>query len=158
MRKYILFLFLCIGLLSAAAQEGVTLRSIDGKRYDVGELTREGHVTVLSFFATWCKPCLRELNAISDVYDDWRDETEVLFVAVSIDTAQDSEKVRPLVNGNAWDFLVLLDPEGELKRLLQVQTVPHTVVFDKAGKVVDTHAGYTDGDENRLYSLIKSLK
>ena len=138
------------------AQQGVVLRTIDGKPCDVGELVKEGHVTVISFFATWCKPCLRELTSINDDYDEWQD-AGVSFVAVSIDTAQDSEKVCPLVQGNAWDFTVLLDPEGELKRQLQVQTVPHTVVFDKHGKIVETHTGYTDGDEKRLFSMAKGM-
>lgn len=143
--------------LSVCAQQGVVLRSIDGKSYNVGELIKKDKVTILSFFATWCKPCLRELGAINDVYDDWREQVDVQFIAVSIDTAQDSEKVAPLANGNAWDFLVLLDAEGELKRQLQVQTVPHTIIFDKRGKVVDTHNSYTDGDEIAMFELIKKL-
>lgn len=158
MRKLIsICLFLSLFCGGAAAQKGVVLRSIDGNTYDVGELIKKDQVTIVSFFATWCKPCLRELGAINDVYDDWKESVDVQFIAVSIDTAQDSEKVAPLANGNAWDFLVLLDPEGELKRQMQVQTVPHTVIFDKRGKAVDTHNSYTDGDENAIFEMIKKL-
>ena len=136
----------------------VELQDIKGKTVNINQICNSGKPTIISFFATWCKPCLRELNAIADVYDEWQEETGVQLIAVSIDRAQDIEKVRPLVNGNSWDYIVLLDADNELKRQMQVQTVPHMFVVDSKGKIIEQRTGYTDGQEAQLYEVIKKLR
>lgn len=136
----------------------LTLRDINGKSVNIQQLCNSGKSTIISFFATWCKPCLRELNAIADVYDDWQDATGVNIIAVSIDRAQDVEKVKPLVDGNNWDYLVLLDTNNELMRQMQVQAVPHLFVIDGKGKIIEQHNGYTDGEETNLYKTLLRIK
>ena len=133
----------------------VVLRDINGKDVNVATLAQSGKPLVLSFFATWCQPCMRELKAIDEEYADWQDETGVEVVLVSIDQGQDTEKVMPLVNGQGWRFRVLLDPNGTLKRALTVQNVPHTIVVDSKGKTVYTHTGYTQGDEEEIVRYLK---
>lgn len=136
----------------------LTLRDINGKQVNIQKLCNSDKPVIISFFATWCKPCLRELNAIADVYDDWKEQTGVQLIAVSIDRAQDIEKVKPLADGNDWDYIVLLDADNELKRLMQVQTVPHLFIINGKGKIVEQHSGYTDGEEKQLLQKLKALK
>lgn len=136
----------------------LTLRDINGKQVNIQKLCNSGKPVIISFFATWCKPCLRELNAIADVYDDWKEQTGVQLIAVSIDRAQDIEKVKPLADGNDWDYIVLLDADNELKRLMQVQTVPHLFIINGKGKIVEQRSGYTDGEEKQLLQKLKALK
>lgn len=136
----------------------LTLHDINGKQVNIQKLCNSDKPVIISFFATWCKPCLRELNAIADVYDDWKEQTGVQLIAVSIDRAQDIEKVKPLADGNDWDYIVLLDADNELKRLMQVQTVPHLFIINGKGKIVEQRSGYTDGEEKQLLQKLKALK
>ena len=144
----LMFALVAMGLFAALPE--VTLKDISGNEVKVAELSRSGKPVIISFFATWCKPCMRELKAIDELYTDWQDETGVEMYIVSIDQGQDIQKVAPLVNGYGWDYKVLLDPNGALKRAMNVQNVPHLFVIDSKGKIVYNHAGYTSGDEEEI--------
>jgi len=150
-------LALCVTGIGFAQLPAVQLKDINGKTVDTGHLTNNGRPIVISFFATYCKPCIRELKAIHEDYADWQEETGVRFILVSIDQGQDSQKVRPMVNGFGWEYEVLLDPDWTLKHALNVQEVPHVFVIDGKGKIVHNHQGYTDGQEEELYKLLKQL-
>lgn len=157
-----LFLSLCLLLISwvASAQERlpkVTLKDIEGKTVQTDTIANNCNPLIVAFFATWCKPCDRELKSIDEVYDDWQSETGVRIVAVSIDQAQNINKVKPLVDQNGWRYEVLLDPNGELRRALGIQSVPYTILLDGNGKIVYKHNGYTDGAEFELYKKVKEV-
>ena len=83
------------------------------------------------------------------------DETGVEMYIVSIDQAQDAQKVMPLVDGNGWEYNVLLDPNGTLKRAMNVQNVPHLFVLNSKGEIVYNHAGYMDGEELEIRKYLK---
>lgn len=149
-------LFAALTVLSSyAALPEVTLRDINGREVNVATLGNNGKPVILSFFATWCKPCMRELKAIDELYSDWQEETGVEMYIVSIDQGQDIQKVAPLVNGNGWDYKVLLDPNGSLKRAMNVQNVPHLFVMDSKGKIVYNHSGYSPGDEEEIRTYLR---
>ena len=158
--KSLLLLLLLAVATGAAAQRlpQVTLKSIDGRPVQTDTLSNGGRPFIIDFFATWCKPCNRELNAISEVYDDWQQETGVKIIAVSIDQAQNINKVKPLVDGYGWDYEVLLDPNGDLKRALGVQMIPYVLIVDGQGNIVYRHNGYTDGAEEELIAKIRELE
>jgi len=159
MKKFYLLLAASMVALFSNAQlrlPNVTLKDITGKSVRVDTLSNNGKPLVVAFFATWCKPCNRELKAIDEVYDDWKRETGVKIVAVSIDQAQNINKVKPLVDENGWTYDVLLDPNGELKRALGVQMIPYTLLLDGKGHIVYKHNGYTDGAENELLEKVKA--
>ena len=152
---WISLLFCCLfGQVLGAGLPEVTLLDIEGHDVNVASLARSGKPVILSFFATWCKPCMRELKAIDELYPDWQEETGVEMILVSIDQAQDALKVKPLVDGNGWDFKVLLDPNGTLKREMNVQNVPHLFVIDSKGAIVYNHTGYTEGDETEIFKYL----
>lgn len=145
---------LCV-IYAQATLPSVELKDVDGKTVKTEHLTDAGKPVIIAFFATWCKPCLRELEVINDLYDDWREETGVTMYVVSIDQGQDIKKVKPLVDGNGWEYRVLLDPNGEFKRAMNVQNVPHMFVIDSNGKIVYNHTGYTEGSEKEIRKLLK---
>ena len=160
MRKLFLLFAATIVALCAHAQQrlpNVTLKDITGKTVRVDTLSNNGKPLVVAFFATWCKPCNRELKAIDELYDEWRQETGVRIIAVAVDEGQNINKVKPLVDQNGWRYDVLLDPNSELRQALNIQMIPYTILFDGQGNIVYKHNGYTDGAEIELYEKIKAL-
>lgn len=100
MKKILFIAFVMLSAINLHAQlPNVRLQDMDGKTVQTGEISNDGKPVIISFWATWCKPCLRELKAIHEVYPDWQDETGVKMYIVSIDQAQDANRVKPLVDG-----------------------------------------------------------
>ena len=135
----------------------VTLSDINGKQVNVADYGKDGKITILSFWATWCIPCKKELTNIADLYDDWKKKYNLEIIAVSIDDSRNSTKVKPYIEGQRLPYDVLLDVNQELKRQLNIQSVPFTVVTNAAGKIVYTHSGYVDGDEYVLEEELQKL-
>lgn len=144
-------------LAEAQKLPSVTLKDLSGKTVRTDTLSNNGKPFIIDFFATWCKPCNRELTAISEVYADWQDETGVKVFAVSIDQAQNINKVKPLVDGNGWEYDVLLDPNSDFKRALGIQMIPYVLIVDANGDIVYKHNGYTEGAEQELIEKVREL-
>jgi len=135
----------------------VTLKTMDGKTVDTSTLSNDGKPFIIDFFATWCKPCNRELDAIAEVYEDWQKETGVKVIIVSIDQAQNINKVKPLVANHGWEYEVLLDPNSDFKRALGIQMIPYVLIVDGKGNIAYKHNGYTDGAETELIEKVREL-
>lgn len=160
MKKTIAILAVMMLSITAAFAQlpSVNLKTIDGKTVNTAELSNDGKPFIIDFFATWCKPCNRELSAISEVYEDWQKETGVKLIAISIDQAQNIHKVAPLVEENGWPYeTILLDPNSELKRALGIQMIPYVLIVDGKGNIVYKHNGYTDGAEEELIEKVREL-
>lgn len=134
----------------------VKLVDMNGKAVNTAELGLKGPI-VISFWATWCSPCKRELNTIHELYTGWQSETGVTLVAVSIDDEKTKAQVPVYVDGKGWEYLVLMDPNGDFKRAMGVNNVPHTFLVDQKGNIVYSHNNYAPGDEEKLYDEIKKL-
>jgi peroxiredoxin len=165
MKKALFFLLVLSFSITLCAQESnedgkklpaVQLKDMNGKSVNTAELGFDGPV-VISFWATWCSPCKRELNTIQELYEDWQTETGVHLVAVSVDDEKTKSSVPTYVNGKGWDYIVLMDPNGDFKRAMGVNNVPHTFLVDPSGNIVYSHNNYTPGDEDKLYEQIKKI-
>ncbi|MBR9860876.1 TlpA family protein disulfide reductase [bacterium] len=135
----------------------LVLKNIDGEDVDIASFGTNGKITIISFWATWCKPCIKELKNMNDLLGDWIDEYDVELVAVSVDDSRNMSKVRPFVSGMGWDFEVLLDPNGDLQRALNVANPPVTFLIDQNGNIVYVHTGYVEGDEYELEDHIVEI-
>jgi thiol-disulfide isomerase/thioredoxin len=160
-----LAIFLFFRVSSAGAQEktaallpNVTVKKLNGTSFSTADINNDGKPMIVSFWATWCKPCIAELTAIAEEYDEWQKETGVKLVAVSIDDSRTMNSVAPLVKGKGWDYDIYLDPNGDFKRAMNVNLVPHTFLINGNREIVHQHTTYAPGDEKRLYEKVKSLK
>ncbi|NNF01773.1 MAG: TlpA family protein disulfide reductase [Bacteroidia bacterium] len=165
MKKNILLLVSLLFCTYSFAQElsKKTLATTDIKTLDMqtissDELGNDGNPFIVSFWATWCKPCIKELNTIAEVYEDWQEETGVKLIAISIDDSRSMSKVKPFVNGNDWDFEVYLDPNSDFRRAMSVNMVPHTFLFNGNREMVDQHTSFSPGDEDELFEKVKLVK
>lgn len=135
----------------------ITVKNIEGADVNVQYYATDGKITIVSFFATWCKPCFKEFKNFNDLLDEWGEEYDAELVGISTDDSRNMAKVRPIVNGMGWDFDILLDPNGDIQRAMNVVNPPVTFLLDKEGKIVYTHTGYVEGDEYELEDEIKKL-
>lgn len=157
--KPLLTAFAILGFLQINAQSlpSTTLRTIDGQSINITDaLSKEGP-TVISFWATWCKPCIKELTAFMDYAIDLEEELGAKVLAVSIDDSRNSARVAPMVQGQGWEYTVLLDENQDLKRNLGIVNVPFTLVLNKKGEVVWKHSGYSPGDEENLAEVVEEV-
>ena len=157
MKKILFFLLLSISVQASGQQQlpDLELRSLTGEKVNLNT-PRQKALTVYSFWATWCIPCINELDAISEYYEEWKEQFDLELIAVSIDDARKRSKVRPMVSGKMWDYEVLLDENQDFKRAMNIATIPYLFIVSE-GKVVYSHNGYTPGFEEELYEEIKAL-
>lgn len=135
----------------------VNVKTLDGKSINIIERVKDNKFTVLSFWATWCGPCKKELDALTDFYEEWQEDLGVELIAITVDNARGLSKVKPMVNTKGWEFAILSDSKQELQRGLNFQTIPQTFVVDNEGNVVYSHNGYNPGDEIALEDKLKEL-
>ena len=162
MKKILIILFtILVSYEISFSQErslpNIEVKTLEGSSFNIQELENKGKPMVISFWATWCKPCKKELNAIAEVYEDWQEETGVKLIAISIDDTRSMSRVAPYVNSSDWEYDIYLDSNSDLKRAMGVSTVPHTFLINGEGKIVWNHKGYIDGDEEELYEQIEHL-
>jgi cytochrome c biogenesis protein CcmG, thiol:disulfide interchange protein DsbE len=135
----------------------VVIKDAFGNPFSTEKIQNDGKPIIISFWATWCKPCIKELTAIADVYDDWVKETGVKLYAISIDDARSSSSVAPLANGKGWEYVVLLDPNGDFKRAMNVGPIPHTFLVNGKGEIVWQHTSFSEGSELDLIDLVRKV-
>ena len=164
MKKTFLFLltmsFLAFGFAQEKAKAtlpSVDLKTLDGKTFNTKNIQNNGKPILVSLWATWCKPCVAELMAINDVYEEWQEETGVVLYAISIDDTKTAAKVAPFVNGRAWDYVVLQDINGDFKRAMNVVDVPFLCLLNGNGEIVWSHTSYAPGSEKKVFELVKKV-
>ena len=158
MKKIIFLLFLSAIGYAQKQMPNVELSSISGETINVStQFNEKDKLYVFSFWATWCAPCIQELDAINEVYEEWKSQANVEVIAVSIDDARTNKRVKPLVNGKGWEYTILMDTNQDFKRALGISNPPFTAVV-KNGEIVFTQNGHTPGSENQLLEQIKALK
>jgi peroxiredoxin len=163
MKKLIVTLltFLSVNFTFAQTQKqtlpDISLKDINGKLVNMSDYSKKGKIVIVSFWATWCTPCKKELNNINELYEEWKSKYDVIVVAVTIDNARNVMKVKPYVDGQAWPFDIILDVNSDLMRAMNVVNPPHTFLLDKSGSVVYSHTGYLEGDEFTSEEKIKAI-
>jgi peroxiredoxin len=157
--KSLYFLFLLVFATSFGQKQmpNITIKSENNKSFNVrSDFKEKDKLYVFAFWATWCAPCLNELDAIKEHYSKWTKELNMEVIAVSIDDTRTQKRVKPLLNGKNWPYNILLDTNQDLKRALSIVNVPYTIVV-KNQKIVYIHNGYSQGAELELFNKLKQL-
>jgi len=157
MKKIIFFFFLSIFGFSQSQMPNIELNTISGESINLStDFSEVDKLYVFSFWATWCAPCINELEAIHKKYATWKETLNIEIIAVSIDDSKTQKRVKPFLNGKGWTYKVLLDANQELKRALSIVNVPYTIVV-KNNKIVYISNGYSQGAEEEFFSKLKEL-
>ena len=151
------FIFLSLTLSAQQQVPDVALKTLKKQSVQLANVLQDADYTVLSFWASWCAPCKRELNTISEVYEDWQKDYNMQLVAITIDDQRMLGKVPGIVSSNWWKYIVLSDAQLALKNALNIATIPRTMIVDKAGNILYDHNGYKPGDELELEAKLKAL-
>ncbi|HET6226766.1 MAG TPA: TlpA disulfide reductase family protein [Bacteroidia bacterium] len=150
------------GIVNAQAPLGkpvpsADIKTLDGKNINTSTFSNNGKPIIISFWATWCKPCKKELDAIAEQYEEWVAQTGVKLIAVSIDDSRSALKVGGEVKSKDWKFDIYIDENQDFKRAMSVNSIPYTFILDGRGNIVWQHNSYAEGDEANIYEIIKKL-
>ena len=158
MKKY--FLLMCLISISAFAQKELPdlyLSNLESKSLSLrNDFSEKDKLYLFSFWATWCAPCINELEEMNDLQSEWKKTINLEIIAVSTDDARTQKRVKPLINGKNWNYSVLLDTNQDFKRALSIVNIPYTIVV-KNGNIVHVQNGYVPGNEQELFEKLKAL-
>ena len=160
MKKILLsFAALClVSCLQAQELPETQIKDVNsGKKMAFNQAFEKGKVTLVSFWATWCVPCKKEIKNISIKLPEWKKEADFNYITVSVDEARAEGLVRTYAISQGWNFPFYIDANSDLKRSLSFQSVPFTIIVDKNGKIAFTHTGYEEGGEADVFAKIKEL-
>ena len=135
----------------------INLKTLDGKVVNTDTYSNNGKITIISFWATWCTPCKRELDTYHELYAEWQETYDLEIVAITIDNARQLAKVKPLVAQKGWEFTILSDVNKDLMNQLNFSYIPQTYILDKQGNVVFDHSGFAPGDELEMEELLEKI-
>ena len=157
--KHLLATLVLFAISDLFGQElpSTTLKTLDGQSVNIKDAISDEGPTVISFWATWCKPCIKELTAFMDYAIELEEEVGAKVLAVSIDDSRNSARVAPMAQGQGWEYTILLDENQDLKRNLGIVNVPFTLVLNSEGEVVWKHSGYSPGDEEELAEIVTEV-
>ncbi len=131
-------------------------KDMNGQPVVLEDLLGKGPI-LIDFWATWCKPCLKEMPYIQRMHDDLSDEG-LKVLAVTIDSPKTQSRVKPKVKGKKFTFTVVMDPSQDVFRRMQGKgSVPYVVVLDSEGFIRYRHTGYKPGDEKELRKVVMDL-
>ena len=154
-----LFLIFALTAYSQAGKKGkapgFTLPDLEGEKVELKSLLEDGPV-LISFWATHCKPCIKELNKLQKRYPEYK-KKGFEMLAIDVDGPRSVGRVKPKVKGLRWKFPVLFDINKDVYRKYQVLGIPHTVLIDQGGNIRYTHTTYRPGDEKTIWKKVDQL-
>ncbi len=158
MNKFqILLLFIGFNLFAQKQLPNLSLPNLEGKTISLqSDYSEKDKIYIFSFWATWCTPCISELEEMNDLQEEWKKSVNFEIIAVATDDSRTQKRVKPLVNGKGWDYKILLDTNQDFKRAMSIVNIPYTIVV-KNGLIVHIQNGYVPGNENELLEKLKTL-
>lgn len=158
MKNLLLFLFMTpLFLYGQSSLPSIDVKTLDGQTVNIKDAVANKDLTIISFWATWCKPCHNELDNVAKIYQDWVEDYDIELIAITVDDARGFAKVKPMISRKGWEYSFLSDKNQDLQRALNFKTIPQTFVVNKAGEILYSHSGYVPGNEFDLEDKIKEF-
>lgn len=149
------FLFFATVASAQKSVPNVNVKTLDGQTVNLKEYAQKsGKTLIIDFWATWCSPCKKELDAVADYYEDWQKNYNVELLAITIDNQRALPKVPGIVEEKGWEYTIFAGNEEEMRNAFNFQTIPQTLVADKDGNIIFEHNGYVPGDEEELEKAV----
>ena len=155
--KILIFILFVFNYSIAQKIPSVDIKTLEGKTINTNSFNNEVNPIIISFWALWCKNCIKELEAIAEIYEEWQEDTNVKLIAISIDDSRNTSKLKPFINSKGWEYEIYHDPNSDFKRALGINSIPHTFLFNEKMEIVWDKIGYTDGHELELYEKVLEL-
>ncbi len=167
--KKILFTICCFVTANIMAQESSTvlssnrilpkvdIKTLESITFNTSNFSNDGKPIIINFWATNCRPCIKELTNIADIYDDWQDETGVKIIAIATDDSKTIANVLPFVCGKNWNFEFYTDVNSDFKRAMNVNNIPHTFILNSNLEIVWQHISYSEGDELKYIEIVREI-
>ena len=160
LKKIIISFILSLIAFNSSSQKFIPdlgLKTLNGESIRSVQAINQNGFTIISFWATWCIPCINELDAINEVISEWSKKEDITVLAISTDDSRSKKRVKPLINGKDWVFDVISDTNQDFKRAMGVVGIPHTIVTYKS-EIIHRRIGYTPGEEEDLFDVISNHK
>jgi peroxiredoxin len=146
-----------VSVKSQSAIPKIEIKTLGGATVQFHSIIDSSGIVVVCFWATWCAPCINELDAFHDKLHKYTSEQPFKILAIATDESRTIQKVKPFVKSKGWPFEIYTDSSNELIRGLNISNIPHLLLFDK-GRLVYQKSGYLPGDEDVLMGKIQLLK
>ncbi len=134
-----------------------TIKDLEGNIISLKDAFQEDKITILSFWATWCAPCKKELDAYSGLYEQWTEKYPLEIIAISIDNSRAFPQIAPMVKSKNWPFSIYWDHQGKMQEIFGFYAIPQTYLINQSGEIVAEHAGFTSNIIGLLEYEIKQI-
>ena len=131
---------------------GLMLKNEEGKIIDTSAL--QNKVVFINFWASWCPPCRAEFPSVQKLYDQYKNNPDMVFLTVNLDDTPAPGKSYLKEKGFTVPFLT---PAGNIPDVLYSGSLPTTVVLDKKGEIRLHHKGLADYSKDSFYKQIDQL-
>ncbi len=138
------------------ALKSLTLTDLKGAPVELAEMAGN-NVIMVSFWATFCKPCKAEMPFLQQLYDKYY-EQGLRIVSISLDSPDTEALVKPYIERNRYTFPVCIDRQSDATIQFNSKSVlPFLVIIDRKGKLALKKDGFSVGDQGYLENLVKGL-
>ncbi len=151
----IILLTLAVGTTIAQKLPQFELKDTENNIKSYDDL-KGAKITLVDFWATWCKPCLKAIPELNKIYDEYR-SAGVEVIGISCDGPRSTAKVAPMVGTLQIKYPVLLDVNSDIVNNLNLANFPTLLAVDPSGKILYTHEGFETGDEIEIRKEIEKL-
>lgn len=155
MRWYLILTFIFAIQITNGQSLNYEVKDVDNNWINLEQLQGE-KLTVIDFWATWCKPCVNALPKINALHREFQSQG-VNFIGVNVDGPRNQAKVKPFSNSLNLSYSIILDPDQEILSELDASVLPTLIILNQNGKEVYRHEGFNTGDEKQISEKIKSL-